>query len=221
MHYGWSCNHKRRNRLFVLPHLMRAQSTYRRIYSFHHTHRHRHNTTQHNTCTHTRTHTRTHTHTHTLSLSHIHTLCLSHTHTHYTITHHTPPPPPITTLHHYPPPAHPRKMEDPGILGWVKRVRRRVEMKQLRAVWRCETNGSYFVLNLAADQTVALQQHVSNIYQSTFLEKKKKLKQKWLLAFWNKIQMHKVFFLYLDQLSWSFRKLHPSALTCHVTQLPG
>ena len=46
-------------------------------------------------------------------------------------------------------------------------------MKQLRVVWRCETNGSYFVLNLAADQTVALQQHVSNIYQSTFLEKKK------------------------------------------------
>ena len=50
-------------------------------------------------------------------------------------------------------------------------------MKQLRVVLRCETDGSYFVLNLAADQTVALQQHIGNIYQSTFLEKKN-LKQK-------------------------------------------
>ena len=51
------------------------------------------------------------------------------------------------------PPAHPRNTEDASIRGWV----RRVEMKQLREVWRsCSRNNvgadeSYFVLNPAAD----------------------------------------------------------------------
>ena len=53
--------------------------------------------------------------------------------------------------------AHPRNMEDPSIWGWVKRVRRRVEMKQLREVWRSRTRDNveadenYFALNPAAD----------------------------------------------------------------------
>ena len=53
--------------------------------------------------------------------------------------------------------AHPRNMEDPSIWGWVKRARRRVEMKQLRQVWRSRTRDNveadenYFALNPAAD----------------------------------------------------------------------
>ena len=55
------------------------------------------------------------------------------------------------------PPAHPRNTEYPSIWGWAKRARRRVEMKQLQAVWmscardNVEADESYFVLNLDAD----------------------------------------------------------------------
>ena len=55
------------------------------------------------------------------------------------------------------PPAHPRNVEDPSIPGWAKRVRSRVEMKQPRQVWmsctrdNMEAAESYFVLTLAAD----------------------------------------------------------------------
>ena len=34
------------------------------------------------------------------------------------------------------PPAHPWDMENLGIWGWTKRMGRRIEMKQLRQVWR-------------------------------------------------------------------------------------
>ena len=52
------------------------------------------------------------------------------------------------------PPAHHQTMEALSSWGWAKRVRRRVEMKQLNEVWRCcttdnvEAGESYFVLNL-------------------------------------------------------------------------
>ena len=55
------------------------------------------------------------------------------------------------------PPAHPRNTEYLSICGWAKRMRRRVEMKKLREVWRgctrnnVEADESYFVLNPAAD----------------------------------------------------------------------
>ena len=55
------------------------------------------------------------------------------------------------------PSAHPRNTEDVSIHGWTKTARRRVEMKQLREVWKSctrnnvEADDSYFVLNPAAD----------------------------------------------------------------------
>ena len=55
------------------------------------------------------------------------------------------------------PSAQPRNTEYPNIRGRAKRARRRVEMKQLREVWRSctrdnvEADESYFVLNPAAD----------------------------------------------------------------------
>ena len=55
------------------------------------------------------------------------------------------------------PPAHPWDTENPSIWGWTKRTRR-IEMKQLREVWRSctrdnvEASESYFVLNPAADR---------------------------------------------------------------------
>ena len=45
------------------------------------------------------------------------------------------------------PSAHPRNTEDQGIRGWAKRTRRRVEMKQLREVWRSCTRD-----NVEADE---------------------------------------------------------------------
>ena len=75
------------NRLFLVPHLVRAQSDYKdvRICSFHHTHTHIH--------THAHTHTHTHTHTqhtythqdacaHPASHTHAHTYACMHTCTH-------------------------------------------------------------------------------------------------------------------------------------------
>ena len=56
------------------------------------------------------------------------------------------------------PPVHPRNTQYPGIWGWAKRARRRVEVKQRREVWRrscirdsVEADESYFVSNPAAD----------------------------------------------------------------------
>ena len=54
------------------------------------------------------------------------------------------------------PPAHSKNTEYPSIRGWTKTARRRVEMKQLREVWRSctrdnvEADVGYFVLNPAA-----------------------------------------------------------------------
>ena len=78
------------NRLFMVLHLVRAQSAYRdiRICSLHHTrtHTHTHTHTHTDACTHTPKHTHTHTHmyTHTLSLSLTHTHTHTHTHTPHT-----------------------------------------------------------------------------------------------------------------------------------------
>ena len=63
-------NNNNNNRLFMAPHLVRAQSDYKniRIHSFHYTHTHphthTHTHTQARTHAHARTHARTHTHTH-------------------------------------------------------------------------------------------------------------------------------------------------------------
>ena len=69
------------NRLFMVPHLVSAQSAYRdiKICSFHHTHTHTHTHTHRCMRTHTQTHARTHaqaTHTQT----HMHTHARTHTH---------------------------------------------------------------------------------------------------------------------------------------------
>ena len=40
------------------------------------------------------------------------------------------------------PPTHPRNSEYPSIRGWTKRARRRVEIKQLREVWRSVSGSS-------------------------------------------------------------------------------
>ena len=56
------------------------------------------------------------------------------------------------------PPAHPWDTENPSIWGWTLRTRRRIEMKQLRDVWRSctrdnvEKGKSYVVMNSAADR---------------------------------------------------------------------
>ena len=69
---GASSHNNNNNRLFIVPHLIRAQSAYSviRICSFYHTHTHVH------ACKHAHTHTLTHSLSLSLSLS------LSHTHTH-------------------------------------------------------------------------------------------------------------------------------------------
>ena len=69
------------NRLFMAPHLIRAQSAYKdiRVHSFHHTHMHTHA----HTCTHMHTHTHAHTHTHMYTHTCTHTHTHTHTHMHY------------------------------------------------------------------------------------------------------------------------------------------
>ena len=77
---GASSHNNNNNRLFIVPHLIRAQSAYSviRICSFYHTHTHTHA----HTCTHTHTHTHTptptHTHTHTHTNTHTHTCARAH-----------------------------------------------------------------------------------------------------------------------------------------------